>query len=186
MQGFPSREVGEVLNEPVDLIIDGGILPVGTDLVLPIPPEVIHRVELGRPLRQPDQLGIRPGCQLLGGPSGVAAILVQQQGDMPTPVMVMDQSQERLKVLGPLMLSGQEQPRARAEIHCPEDHSAGISAAQEDFLGRSPQRPAGPQGRKQQQIGLILSQQNASGTQAPDLTADAVFFFSHSGSGASA
>jgi hypothetical protein len=177
--------MGEVLYEPLDLIINGGVLPVGTDLVLPIAPEVIHRVELGRPLRQPEQLDIEAGDQPLGCSRGVAAILIQQQGDMPTPIMMLDQPQEGLEVLSPLMLSDQEQPSACAEIHHPEDHAAGIPAAQEDLLGLSPQRPTGSQGRKQQQIGFILSQQNASGAQAPDLTADSAFFSSKSGSGSS-
>lgn len=82
---------------------------------------------------------------------------------MPTPIMVMNQLQECLEVFGPLMLPGQEQPRTRAEIHRPEDHTAGIPATQENPLGLPPQRPASPQRREQQQIGLILGQKNASG-----------------------
>src|SRR5512147_521576 len=76
MQCFPGREVGEKLNEPLDLIINRGVLPVGTDLVLPSPPEVVHRVELGRPLWQPDQSDIQPGGQPLGASGGVAAVLI--------------------------------------------------------------------------------------------------------------
>lgn len=165
------------------MIVDAGLLPIGADLILPVPPQVIHRVEMGRALRQPDQLHAEAGGQPPGGSRDVTAILIEQDGHLPASIMVMDQVQERLEVFGPLVLSRQEQPMARAQIHRPEDHTAGIPATQEDLLGPSPQRPTRPQRREQQQIRFILGQQNASGAQAPDLTADPPFFFSNSGSG---
>lgn len=58
----------------------------------------------------------------------MAGILVQQEGHVPAPVVIMNNPQERLEVGRPLMLSGQEQPSASPQVHRPEHHPPGVPA----------------------------------------------------------
>src|SRR3954452_10090035 len=103
-------------------------------------------------------------------------ILIQQESHIPTSVMVMKQPQERLEIPGSLVLSGQEQPIARPQVHGTEDHTPGVLTAHWDFPILSPQRPTGPQRWEQQQVGLVFGQKNAPGPQIADLPADPPFF----------
>src|SRR5258707_1017229 len=97
---------------------------------------------------------------------------------MPATVVVMNHSQERLKVSRPLMLPWQEQPSASTQVHRPEHGPACVSATEQDTLDLATRRPSRPQRREQQQIRLILRQQHTARRQLPDLPAEPPLFFS--------
>lgn len=165
------------------MVFDRRVLLVGADLILAITPQVVHGIEFRRALGQPDQFDPQPLGQMLRADSRVAWVLIQQQGDVPTPVMPMKVDQERLEVPGSLPFPGQKQASPGPEVQASEDNAAGVPA-REWYLFWSPaQRPSGPKGRKEQQVGLVFGQQDAAGRQMPDTAADPPFFFTNSGSG---
>jgi hypothetical protein len=184
MQRFVICQTAQETQEAVDLFADGRVLLVGADLVLALAPERVHRIQTRCALRQPQQGHLHPFGQRPRSLCRVAGILVQQQRNVPSTVMIVDQIQERTEVFSSLFLSGQEKPIARPQVHHSEDHPAGVPAAQEHF-GRLPaRRPRCPKRWEQQQVCLILSQHNAPSRKCQDFPANPPFFFSRSGSGA--
>jgi hypothetical protein len=165
------------------MVIDRLVLLAGADLVLGVAPQVVQRVELRRPLGQPDQFGPRPLGHAPGARCGVAGVLVQQQGDVPTPVMPVEVIEERLEVPGPLPLPDQEKLGPRPEVEAPEDHPAGVAAREEDLLRLTPQRPTGPEWGDEQEVGLVLGEKRRSGAAAAGGGGGSAVFFSNSGSG---
>jgi hypothetical protein len=137
---------------------------------------MIHGIEFGRTLRQPEQLHVELAGQPSGAGCGVAWVLVQQKSHMPSTVMLVDELQERLKILLLLMLTNQKQPLPGAKIHGPKDNSPSIPPRQQNAVRLSSPTPVGTQWRKQQQIGLVLGQKNAARRQTADFSADLTFF----------
>src|SRR5947209_16579036 len=95
---------------------------------------------------------------------------------MPTPVMMMKQPQERLKIPRTLAFSYQEQTAPRPQIHGTEDHTPGVLATNQDFPRLAPQRPTGSQRRKQKKVRFVFCQQHAPGPQLSDFPANPSFF----------
>ena len=96
MQCLLIRQATQLIEEAIHLLLNGCVLLVGADHVLALPPHSIHRVQLRRPLRQPQQrhlLGIA-----LGDFRRVGGILIEQQSHMPAPVMGPNFCEERLEV----------------------------------------------------------------------------------------
>src|SRR5689334_13407547 len=80
------REIMVILNELVNLSLDGTLLPVCTDRSLAVAPEVIQWIELRTALGQPQQLDIQILSQRLGVRSGMSGILVQQHRHWPATI----------------------------------------------------------------------------------------------------
>src|SRR3954451_25143725 len=100
---FPGGQTAEVADEAVDLLIDGIILMVGRDDLLTMAPQMIHRVQVWRALGQPQQFDlivVGQGPRVL---RRVAGVLVEQQGDMPPTVVLMDLVHEGLTIGTPVV-----------------------------------------------------------------------------------
>lgn len=91
MQCLTGRQMIEAGQESVDLIIDRGILAVGTDHVLALAPQPIHRVEVGRPFGQRDQLDRQFVGQFHRAVRCVTGVLIQQQDRMPASIPPMQE-----------------------------------------------------------------------------------------------
>jgi len=96
--------------------------------------EVIHPVQLRATLGQPDQADAQLSGQVLRTVCSVAWILVQEQGDMPTPVMAVNDCQESSEVLTTLPPTCQEQPMPGGDVDRAEDDSPGIIAMIRDAM----------------------------------------------------
>jgi hypothetical protein len=182
MQCLLIRQALQMIEEAVLLLCDGRILLVRTDHVLALPPQRVHRVQLRRPVRQPQQR--HPFGRPQGSLRRVAGILIEQQRHMPTPVVPSNFLEERLEVAATPLLARQEQPGPGPQVHRPEDRAPRIATTQPHPGDFAALRPRGPQGREQQQVGLVLGQDHAPPRQSPDLPADPPFFFSRWRSGA--
>ncbi len=90
-------------------------------------------------------------------------------------VVPMQKIQERLKIGGSSLLTGQEPASAGTQVHRSEDHPTDITTRDRHLTRLSPQRPTGPQGRKRQQIRFIFGRQNAARQQRPDVPANPSF-----------
>lgn len=146
MQRLATRQAIQEAEESVDLFVDRRVLPVRGDHVLGLSPQRIHRVQLRRPLRQPKQrhpLGRPQRC-----PRRMTRVRVEQQRDVPPPVVPADLTEERLEVTGTPLGPRQHQPCPGHEVHRPEDHPPGVPAADVDLGRLAPERPAGPQRRE--------------------------------------
>jgi len=174
MQCLPIRQTTQMIEEAVHMLLNGWILPVGTDYVLALSPQGIHWIQLRRPIRQPQQR--HPLRLAQGGLRRMAGILIEQQGYMPSPVARLNLAEEGLKVAASPPLPRHEQPAPRPQVHGPEDYAPGIAAAQPDPGILAASRPGGPQRREQQEIGLVLGQHDAAPREGPDFPADAAFF----------
>lgn len=95
---------------------------------------------------------------------------------MPASIVSMDQFQEGLKVMLPLMLTGKKQPLPAAEVHRTEDDATSVPARDPHASGFAASAPVGAQRRKEKQIGLVFYQQHAVGRQVPDSAANSSFF----------
>ena len=85
MHRLTTREAVQVTEKALDLLVDRRVLLIDGDHVLGLAPQRIPRVQLRRPLRQPQQrhpLG-RPQRRL----GRMARVLIEQQPDVPTPVV---------------------------------------------------------------------------------------------------
>jgi hypothetical protein len=158
------------------MIFDGGILQVGADDIFGLSPKLVHRVQFGCAVGQPQQVNSqiaselsRPGCR-------VAPMLIQQKSNLPTTVMLMNQLQKSLEIFLPLMLASKQQTPAGTQVHRAKHDSTGIPAREQNAARFSPSAPVGPQRGKQQQIGFVLGQQDAAGRQVPDFAANMTFF----------
>src|SRR5689334_145795 len=49
----------DIADKRVDQVLDRGVLTIGTDLILGVAPDVIHRVQLRATLGQPDQADLQ-------------------------------------------------------------------------------------------------------------------------------
>lgn len=84
MQCLLIRQAPQIIKEAFHLLLDGRVLLVGTDHVLALTPQSIHRVQFRRPVRQPQQG--HPLGRTQGGLRRVAGVLIEQEGHVPTPV----------------------------------------------------------------------------------------------------
>lgn len=76
----------------------------------------------------------------------------------------------------PLMLTSEKQPLSSTQVYCAEDDTTRVATRNEHAGRPAASAPVGPQGRKQQQIGLVFHQQDAASRQPPDSAADTAFF----------
>ena len=104
----------------MDLFFDRRVLPIGTDSLLAVAPQVIHRVQLRTADRQPDQPDPLRARLALRNLRRVTTVLVQQERHVPSAVVLMDQPEEFPEILGTLLLAFQEQPRTAACIQRPK------------------------------------------------------------------
>lgn len=174
MQRLLIRQAPQVMEEAFHLLLDGRILLIGANDVFALPPQGIYRVQLRRPLRQPQQH--HPfGCPQRGL-RGVARILIQQQRHMPTPLRRAHLGEDRLEVIAAPLRARQQQPCPRPQVHRPKAHAPSVAAAQPDLGGVAALRPSGTQRRKEQQVRFVLGQHDAAARQGPNVPADAAFF----------
>ena len=101
-------------------------MPIGKNVVLAVTPEVIHPVQLRATLGQPDQADAQLSGQVLRTVCSAAWILVQEQGDLPAPLMTVNDCQKSSEVLTTLPLTCQEQPMSGVDVDRAEDDSPGI------------------------------------------------------------
>ena len=109
MQCLPVCQAGHIVEEAIDVRLDGRVLLISADHILGLPPQGIHRVQLRRPVRQPQQ----------GHPLGLAqrslrrmaGVLIEQQCHMPAAVVRPDLREERLEVAAAPPLARYEEPR---------------------------------------------------------------------------
>ena len=82
----------------MNLFLDRPILPVGTDSLLAMTPQVIHRVQFGTSDRQPNQLDSELSRVALRRLGRMTTISVQHERHLPSSVALMDQPEEFLEV----------------------------------------------------------------------------------------
>src|SRR5271156_4084331 len=111
------------MEKALNLFFDRPILPVGTDALLAMTPQVIHRVQFGTSDRQPNQLDSEASRVALRRPGRMTTVPVQHERHLPSSVSLMDQPEEFLEVFFPLLLPLQEQPRPVGGVECAEDHA---------------------------------------------------------------
>src|SRR5579884_4038482 len=174
MQRFAIRQTVHLMYEQVYLLLNRRVLFVDTDYVFALAPQGVHRIQLRTTLGQPQQRHAlrRPQrCR-----SRVTGIFVQEQGHMPSPVAAPQWGQERLEVATASLGTRQQQPRTRPQIHRPEDHPPCIATTEPDGGCLATLTPRGTQGRKKQQVGLILGEYDATGRQGANLSPNPPFF----------
>lgn len=157
-QRLVRRQAQDVVHDAFDFLPNRGVLPIGTDLLLGCPPQVVHRIELRRPFRQPNQFDIQLGRKLLGPCGRMAGILVQEEGHSPTPVVPANHPQEFLKVNGALISLIQEQPMTGGEVDRAEENPLGIEPGDRDGSLFAAKRPPCLKRRKQKNIGFVLGE----------------------------
>ena len=54
LQCFPVRQAGQIRDERFRLLINVRVLLVGVDYILALPPQGVHRIELGSTFGQPE------------------------------------------------------------------------------------------------------------------------------------
>src|SRR6266567_5898722 len=106
----------------------------------------------------------------------MARIFIQQEGDLPSTIVMMDHFEKRLKVTRPLARARKKQPMSCAKVHGSKDHLPRIPAGQSNLSHFAATSPASTQGRKQEQIGFILGQHHTTCWQAAQLTTNVAFF----------
>ena len=143
-------------------------MPIGKNVVLAMAPEVIHSVQLRATLGQPDQADAQLSGQVLRTVCSVAWILVQEQGDMPTPVMAMNDCQKSSEVLTTLPLTCQEQPMPGVDVDRAEDDSPGIEPRDWHLRRLAAQPPCGAQRREEQEVRFVLEQLDTTRWQLAD------------------
>ncbi len=77
-------------DERFRLLIDVRVLLVGADYILALPPQGVHRIELGGAFGQPEQLDPQSSRHSLRRLRGMAAVAVKQQGYVPAAVPLAD------------------------------------------------------------------------------------------------
>ena len=156
----------------MNLFLDRPVLPVGTNSLLAMAPQVIHRVQFGTSDRQPNQLDSEALRVALRGLGRMATVPVQDERHPPSSVLLMNQPEELLEVFFPLLLPLQEQPCPVGGVECAEEHPLGVGSAQGDLGVFAAPCPAGSQRGEQQQVGLVLEQHDISRSQPLDIPAD--------------
>src|SRR5437764_1284297 len=108
------------MEEVMNLFLDRPVLPVGTDSLLPMAPQVVQRVQLGTSVRQPYQPNSQEPGQTSRPLGRMTSILIQQERHVPSAIPLLDQSQEFLEILLTLLLPFQKQSRPVARVERPE------------------------------------------------------------------
>ena len=111
------------------LFFNRSVLPIGTHLLLPMAPEVIQRVQIGASDRQPHQSDPQDPHHASRHLGDMTTVPVQHERHLPSPVPLMDQSQELLEVSLPLLLPLQEQPCSALGVEGAEDHALRVGSA---------------------------------------------------------
>ena len=109
------------------------------------------------------------GCRVTG-------VSVQQEGYSPAAVMLMNQLQEVLKILLPLIPTNKKQPLSSSKIHRPKDDTTSVPAGDIDAGWFAASAPIRSQRRKQKQVGLVLDQNDTVRRQLPNCLANSPFF----------
>ncbi len=142
--------------------VDARVLPVRADVLLHVPPQMIHRVQVRGSRRQPEQGDAQRPRKALRGARRMARVSVQQQRDVAVAIAAAQLVQERAEVRCPLPLAAQQHEVTSTKVHRAEQHTTGIAAGQPDLGLCSTWRPAKAQRRKEQQVGFVLGEKDAS------------------------
>lgn len=164
--------------EVIDLIRNRALLQVGTDGSLSMRPELIHWIEVGTALGQPQKLNVEVLRQRARRCGGVDRTLIQEQRHRPAWVMVVHLIQELQKIF--LSLSGllQKEQVAGAQMQGAEDRSPGVDPGDQDRSPLAPEPPSRTQRWKEQKIGFVFGQESRFPGQSADLGQNFAFFFS--------
>src|SRR5271167_2904731 len=118
------------MEEAMNVFLDRLILPIGTNSLLAMAPQVIHRIQFGTSDWQPNQLDSETSRVALRRLGRMATVPVQDERHSPSAVLLMDQPEELLEVFFPLLLPLQEQPCPMGGVECAEEHPLGVGSAQ--------------------------------------------------------
>lgn len=146
------------LQENVYFIIDFVELVIGADLVLDLSPESVHGIELRGALRQPKQTDSEPPCQPFGLGVAVRGMAIENQTDWPPAVHRPELPEERAEVFAPVLMPGERDELAGTDIQGTGDDALLIPAGDQDLACCPFRHPGFSQGRKEQDIRLVLKQ----------------------------
>lgn len=142
--------------------VDARVLPVRGDVLLHVSPHMIHRVEMRRPRRQPEQGDTQLRRQTLRGLRRVAGVSIEKQGDVTPAIPAAHLAQERTEVRGPLVLAAEQHEVAGAKVHRAEEHAFGVAPSEPDLGLFATRCPPSTQGWEEQQVGFVLGQDDAA------------------------
>ena len=151
-------------------------LSIRKDVVFAMTPEVIHPVQLRASLGQPDEADAQLSGPVLRTVCSVAWVLVQEQCNLPAPVMVVNHRQESSEVLTTLSPTGKEQSMPGVDIDRAENDSPGVEPRDWDLQRVAAQSPCGASRREKQEVRFVLEQLDAARWQLADFPADLHFF----------
>jgi hypothetical protein len=140
------------------LLINRSKLAVGRDVRLQSSPEVIHRVQLGALLREPDQTDGELCRQLSALHGVVTRCPIQQHVEWPLPVSPPQEPKKRLEIVLAHLPSAKHDPVAGPKVDRPEQGAFGILARDSDAGLLAAPCPHRAQGREQSQRRFIFKE----------------------------
>jgi len=154
-------------------------LPIGGDKPLQLAPELIHGVQLGSLLGQPQQPDAERRSQRLRAVVGVRAGPVGQQPDRAGGAVAAPHlSQERPGIGAARTRADEHDPVRGPQVDDAEQHPLGVRARDRHRRLRALERPGRAQRWKQPQQCPVAAQQHAAGAPAgPQLPDQCPFFW---------
>jgi hypothetical protein len=165
--GLPTCGGGREVEHPFGRFgregVDGRGLAIRRDLRLQGPPELVHRIQLGRLRRQPEAPDPQGGRAGLRAGAGVRRRAVEQEPDRPRPTIAAPQfAEERLRVGDPGMAAREHHPVRGAHVDRAEQHPLRVLARDWDHGLRPGAGPRTAQRREQAQQRPVREQQHVA------------------------
>jgi hypothetical protein len=153
-------------------------LTVGGDDTFEFPPKLIHRTELRRLLRQPDEFDVQARGQRLRRRSGVRARAIEQQPDRARSSVASPQFEKERPRIGPTrLLPFEDDAVRRMDVDRAEEHPFRVLPGDGHDSRPSDGGPRRPQRWKESQERPIGNQHYIAGPKArSQATAESPFF----------
>jgi hypothetical protein len=181
-QGRPCGQAQKPAFCIVSTLVNGSELPIGCYEAFQFFPQVIHGIQFGTLLGQPEKLESQLGGQLLALDGVVAWCVVQQEPDGAAAVTLAQISQEGLEVFLSLPRASEHQAMSGSGIDRTKEHPLGIATADLDHRRFAAKGPRMPQRREPSQDRCVQDQQHCTGRHPFQAANEAPFFCARLGS----
>ena len=153
-------------------------LSVRGDHSLQLAPQLVHRVQLGRLRRQPDEADIEALGQCLRLMIGVARRPIGEQPEGAPTAVPLAQLEEKRARVGSCRSGPRDDDAMRGgQADCPEQHDLRVPPRYQHFRGRADRRPRGTQRWEQSQQRPIREEDDvARADVCSQATAESPFF----------
>ena len=158
------------------MFFDGFMLVIGADGLLSESPKMIHRIEFGATMREPNESDVKPLCHMLGMGCRMRGVLIKQKSKGRVRIAGAKMSKECDEIRNAVTGALQKQAVSRANVDCVEEDALRVSSTDRYGYSCAAWSPLRSQGGKEENVSFVFSENGRIRAQMAKNTPDTLFF----------